>query len=129
MIRYEGPKGGPGCGEMLSPTAALAGLGLGSTCALVTDGRFSGVSRGASIGHVSPEAASGGLLADVRDGDLIKIDIPAHTIELLVPEEQLAARRAAAPPMPAPAGQRISQALPQPCDQRQPGAILDERML
>ena len=79
--------------EMLSPTAALAGMGLDSSCALITDGRFSGVSRGASIGHVSPEAASGGLLAYVEDGDMISIDIPAHRIELLVGEDELKRRR------------------------------------
>lgn len=93
VVRYEGPKGGPGMREMLSPTAALAGLGLDSTCALVTDGRFSGVSRGASIGHISPEAASGGLLAYVHDGDIISIDIPAHKLELLVSDEEIAKRK------------------------------------
>ena len=100
VVRYEGPKGGPGMREMLSPTAALAGMGLDSTCALVTDGRFSGVSRGASIGHVSPEAAAGGLLAYVRDGDPIAIDIPGHKIELLVGEAEIARRREAAAPQP-----------------------------
>lgn len=95
IIRYEGPKGGPGMREMLSPTAALAGLGLDSSCALITDGRFSGVSRGASIGHVSPEAAAGGLLAYVQDGDMIHIDIPAHRLELLVDDGEIARRRAA----------------------------------
>ena len=93
VIRYEGPKGGPGMREMLSPTATLAGRGLDRTCALITDGRFSGVSKGASIGHISPEAASGGLLAYVMDGDLIKIDIDKHCLELLVPEEEIERRR------------------------------------
>lgn len=93
IVRYEGPRGGPGMREMLSPTAALAGMGLDSSCALITDGRFSGVSRGASIGHVSPEAASGGLLAYVEDGDMISINIPAHRIELLVGEDELKRRR------------------------------------
>lgn len=93
IVRYEGPRGGPGMREMLSPTAALAGMGLDSSCALITDGRFSGVSRGASIGHVSPEAASGGLLAYVEDGDMISIAIPAHRIELLVDEDELKRRR------------------------------------
>lgn len=93
IVRYEGPRGGPGMREMLSPTAALAGMALDSSCALITDGRFSGVSRGASIGHVSPEAASGGLLAYVEDGDMISIDIPAHRIELLVGEDELKRRR------------------------------------
>lgn len=93
VIRYEGPKGGPGMREMLSPTAALAGRGLDRTCALITDGRFSGVSRGASIGHISPEAAAGGLLAYVLDGDPIRIDIKNHRLELLVPEEQIQRRK------------------------------------
>ena len=100
VVRYEGPKGGPGMREMLSPTAALAGMGLDSTCALVTDGRFSGVSRGASIGHISPEAAAGGLMAYVQDGDQIAIDIPAHKIELLVSEEEIAVRKAETVPQP-----------------------------
>ena len=100
VIRYEGPKGGPGMREMLSPTAALAGMGLDSTCALVTDGRFSGVSRGASIGHVSPEAAAGGLMAYVEDGDQIAIDIPNHSIQLLVPDAELEARKAKIAPKP-----------------------------
>ena len=100
VVRYEGPKGGPGMREMLTPTGAIAGMGLDSTCALITDGRFSGVSRGASIGHISPEAAAGGLLAYVRDGDQIAIDIPNHKIELLVPEEEIARRRAETVPQP-----------------------------
>ena len=100
VVRYEGPKGGPGMREMLSPTGAIAGMGLDSTCALITDGRFSGVSRGASIGHISPEAAAGGLLAYIKDGDMISIDIPAHKIELLVSEEEIAARKAEILPQP-----------------------------
>ena len=95
VIRYEGPKGGPGMREMLNPTSAIAGMGLGSTVALITDGRFSGASRGASIGHVSPEAAVGGPIALVEEGDTIKINIPGLTLELDVPEETLAARKAA----------------------------------
>ncbi len=94
VIRYEGPKGGPGMREMLNPTSAIAGMGLGSSVALITDGRFSGASRGASIGHVSPEAAVGGPIALVEEGDIIKIDIPANKLELLVSDEELAARRA-----------------------------------
>jgi dihydroxy-acid dehydratase len=94
VIRYEGPKGGPGMQEMLYPTSFLKGRGLGKACALITDGRFSGGTSGLSIGHVSPEAASGGTIALVRDGDRIRIDIPNRGIELLVPEEELAARRA-----------------------------------
>lgn len=100
VVRYEGPKGGPGMREMLSPTGAIAGMGLDHCCALITDGRFSGVSRGAAIGHISPEAAAGGLLAYVRDGDQISIDIPAHKIELLVPEEELEKRKSIAPHPP-----------------------------
>lgn len=94
VIRYEGPKGGPGMREMLNPTSAIAGMGLGSTVALITDGRFSGASRGASIGHVSPEAAVGGMIALVEEGDTIKINIPEMKLELDVPEETLAARKA-----------------------------------
>ena len=94
VIRYEGPKGGPGMREMLNPTSALAGMGLDKTVALITDGRFSGASRGASIGHVSPEAADGGVIGLVREGDLIQIDIPAASIHLAVSDEELARRRA-----------------------------------
>ena len=94
VIRYEGPKGGPGMREMLSPTATLAGMGLDKTCALVTDGRLSGVSRGASIGHVSPEAASGGALKLVQDGDIISIDIPNHSLNLKISDEEMAKREA-----------------------------------
>ncbi|MEU5583359.1 dihydroxy-acid dehydratase [Streptomyces huasconensis] len=95
VIRYEGPKGGPGMQEMLYPTSFLKGRGLGKTCALVTDGRFSGGTSGLSIGHASPEAASGGTIALVEDGDRIRIDIPGRSIELLVSDEELAARREA----------------------------------
>ena len=94
VIRYEGPKGGPGMREMLNPTSAIAGMGLGSSVALITDGRFSGASRGASIGHVSPEAAVGGPIALVEEGDIIRINIPETKLELLVSDEELAARRA-----------------------------------
>jgi len=94
VIRYEGPKGGPGMREMLNPTSAIVGMGLGSSVALITDGRFSGATRGASIGHVSPEAAAGGTIALVEEGDLIAIDIPNCTIELKVSDEVLAERRA-----------------------------------
>lgn len=95
VIRYEGPKGGPGMREMLNPTSAIAGMGLGSSVALITDGRFSGASRGASIGHVSPEAAVGGPIALVEEGDIIKIDINSTSITLDVPDEVLAERKAA----------------------------------
>ena len=95
VIRYEGPKGGPGMREMLNPTSAIAGMGLGSSVALITDGRFSGASRGASIGHVSPEAAVGGPIALVEEGDIIKIDIPNLKLEMAVSDEELEKRRQA----------------------------------
>ena len=94
VIRYEGPKGGPGMREMLNPTSAIAGMGLGSTVALITDGRFSGASRGASIGHVSPEAAVGGPIALVEEGDIIKINIPENSLNIDISDEEMAARRA-----------------------------------
>ena len=94
VIRYEGPKGGPGMREMLNPTSAIAGMGLGSSVALITDGRFSGASRGASIGHVSPEAAVGGPIALVEEGDIISIDIPGLQLDIRVSDEEMAARRA-----------------------------------
>ena len=94
VIRYEGPKGGPGMREMLNPTSAIAGMGLGATVALITDGRFSGASRGASIGHASPEAAVGGPIALVEEGDIISIDIDNHKLNVLVSDEEMAARKA-----------------------------------
>ena len=94
VIRYEGPKGGPGMREMLNPTSAIAGMGLGSSVALITDGRFSGASRGASIGHVSPEAAVGGPIALVEEGDIIRINIPEMKLEIAVSDEEMAARKA-----------------------------------
>ena len=94
VIRYEGPKGGPGMREMLNPTSAIAGMGLGSSVALITDGRFSGASRGASIGHVSPEAAVGGPIALIREGDIVKINIPELTLNVDVSEEELERRKA-----------------------------------
>ncbi len=93
VIRYEGPAGGPGMREMLSPTSAIAGMGLDKDVALITDGRFSGATRGASIGHVSPEAVSGGLIAYVKDGDVIHINIPEYKIELRVSEEEIEKRK------------------------------------
>ena len=93
VIRYEGPKGGPGMPEMLAPTAAIVGKGLDGNVALITDGRFSGASRGAAIGHVSPEAAEGGLIAFVEDGDKIHIDIPNRSITLLVDDAEIAKRK------------------------------------
>ena len=95
VIRYEGPKGGPGMREMLNPTSAIAGMGLGSSVALITDGRFSGASRGASIGHISPEAAVGGPIALVQEGDIISINIPEHSLSLKISDEKMAKRRAA----------------------------------
>ena len=95
VIRYEGPKGGPGMQEMLYPTTYLKSMGLGKACALITDGRFSGGTSGLSIGHVSPEAASGGTIGLVEDGDIINIDIPARSMVLEVADSVLAARRAA----------------------------------
>ena len=97
VIRYEGPAGGPGMREMLSPTSAIAGMGLDKDVALITDGRFSGATRGASIGHVSPEAVSGGTIAYVKDGDIISINIPEYKIELKVSDEELASRKAEMP--------------------------------
>ena len=98
VIRYEGPKGGPGMREMLNPTSAIMGQGLGNSVALITDGRFSGATRGACIGHVSPEAASGGAIGVVREGDIISIDIPGNKLELKISDEELAARLAAFTP-------------------------------
>ncbi len=92
VIRYEGPKGGPGMREMLNPTSAIAGMGLGSSVALITDGRFSGASRGASIGHVSPEAAVGGPIALIEEGDIVSINIPELTLNVKVSEEEMAER-------------------------------------
>lgn len=97
VIRYEGPRGGPGMQEMLAPTSYIMGQGLGDSVALVTDGRFSGGTRGACIGHVSPEAAGGGPIALLRDGDLIKLDVPYHRLDVDVPEQELARRREALP--------------------------------
>ena len=93
VIRYEGPSGGPGMREMLSPTSAIAGMGLDKDVALITDGRFSGATRGASIGHVSPEAVRGGNIAYVQDGDMISINIPEYSITLEVSDEELAKRK------------------------------------
>ena len=93
VIRYEGPKGGPGMREMLAPTSALTGMGLGSSVALITDGRFSGATRGAAIGHVSPEAAAGGVIALIHDGDTINVDITNRTLTLNVSEEEIEERR------------------------------------
>ncbi len=103
VIRYEGPKGGPGMREMLSPTSSIVGAGLGDTVALITDGRFSGATRGAAIGHVCPEAAAGGVIGIVKEGDIIDIDIEKGTVDLHLPEEEIAARLAAFTPLEKPA--------------------------
>jgi dihydroxy-acid dehydratase len=101
VIRYEGPKGGPGMREMLAPTAAIMGLGLGESVALITDGRFSGGTHGPCIGHISPEAAEGGPIALINDGDRIRLDIPGRKLELLVDDATLSERRARwTPPSP-----------------------------
>jgi dihydroxy-acid dehydratase len=97
VVRYEGPKGGPGMREMLSPTAALAGMGMDKHVALITDGRFSGASRGAAIGHVSPEAAAGGPIAALRQGDIIEINIPQKSLNVQLTEEEIRKRLAALP--------------------------------
>ena len=97
VIRYEGPAGGPGMREMLSPTSAIAGMGLDKEVALITDGRFFGATRGASIGHVSPEAAKGGLIAYVKDGDIISINIPEYKIELKVDDAEIERRKVEMP--------------------------------
>ena len=102
VVRYEGPKGGPGMREMLTPTSAIAGMGLDNSVALITDGRFSGASRGASIGHISPEAAAGGLIGLIEEGDIISIDIPKNKLELLVDEKTIAERKAKFVPLEKP---------------------------
>ena len=98
IVRYEGPKGGPGMQEMLSPTSAIMGQGLGDKVALITDGRFSGGTRGACIGHVSPEAAAGGPIAAVENGDFIDLDLEARTLSVRLSDEEIAKRLAALPP-------------------------------
>jgi dihydroxy-acid dehydratase len=100
VIRYEGPRGGPGMQEMLAPTTAIKGVGLGDKCALVTDGRFSGGTAGASIGHVSPEAAVGGPIGLIQDGDIVEIDIPNGVLAVRLSDAELAARREAWKPRP-----------------------------
>ncbi len=123
VIRYEGPKGGPGMREQLLPTSAIIGMGLGKSVALITDGRFSGATQGACVGHITPEAYLGGPIALIEEGDRIKIDIPAAELSLLVDETTLAARRAKCGPCPrAWAAQGLaSGALPPPGGAGQPG--------
>ena len=102
VIRYEGPQGGPGMQEMLAPTSQIAGMGLGSSVALITDGRFSGGTRGACVGHISPEAAAGGPIGLLRDGDMVTVDIPGRRLDVELTEEEFAARRAAWQPVTRP---------------------------
>lgn len=115
VIQYEGPRGGPGMQEMLYPTSYLKGLGLGKTCALITDGRFSGGTSGISIGHVSPEAAAGGAIALIETGDEIEINVHERLLRVNVPDEVLEARRAAKGPLPwkptKPRERQVSKAL------------------
>lgn len=110
VIRYEGPRGGPGMREMLSPTATIAGIGLDKEVALITDGRFSGASRGASIGHIAPEAAAGGPIGIVREGDTIRIDIPGKRLDLLIDEREWQARMKGFTPRPTVSGSRFLDA-------------------
>ncbi len=121
VIRYEGPKGGPGMREMLNPTSAIAGMGLGSSVALITDGRFSGASRGASIGHVSPEAAVGGPIALVEEGDIISIDINNNSLNVLVSDEELAEKKEMAAERTE-GYDRIPGTLCSACNERETGA-------
>ena len=107
IIRYEGPKGGPGMREMLNPTSAIAGMGLDKDVALITDGRFSGGTSGLSIGHISPEAAAGGNIGKIKDGDIIVIDIPSRSINVKLSDEELAAR----PQQPLKRNRLVSKAL------------------
>ena len=122
VIRYEGPKGGPGMREMLSPTAAIAGMGLDKDVALLTDGRFSGGTRGAAIGHISPEAAAGGPIALVQEGDAIAIDIPRKSLNLKVTEAELARRRRAVDSAGTKSKTWLCLPLQPPGDLRQPGS-------
>ena len=123
VIRYEGPKGGPGMREMLSPTSSIAGMGLDKEVALLTDGRFSGATRGASIGHITPEAASGGPIGLIREGDRIRIDIPAKRLDLLISEEELAERAAAFKPLVKQTGSRYLDSYSQNVSSAAQGAI------
>ena len=125
VIRYEGPRGGPGMREMLTPTAALAGRGLDASVALVTDGRFSGATRGAAIGHVAPEAAAGGPLALVREQDRIRIDIPARRLDLLVADDELARRRPEGLPLPRPTGSSLLERYRAAVSSAPRGAVLE----
>ncbi|MEM8933187.1 MAG: dihydroxy-acid dehydratase, partial [Acidobacteriota bacterium] len=126
VIRYEGPRGGPGMQEMLGPTAQIQGIGLGEEVALVTDGRFSGGSRGLSIGHVSPEAAAGGPIAIVRDGDPIVIDLDTGRLDLDLPADEIASRLAALPPFTNSIGSRWLRRYAKSVTSANFGAVLDD---
>lgn len=126
VVRYEGPKGGPGMREMLTPTSAIAGMGLDSTVALITDGRFSGASRGASIGHISPEAAAGGLIGIIEEGDTISIDIPNNKLELLVDEKTIAERKAKFIPLVKPVSEGYLKRYRKMVTSANTGAVFEE---
>jgi dihydroxy-acid dehydratase len=126
VIRYEGPRGGPGMREMLSPTATIAGIGLDKEVALITDGRFSGASRGASIGHITPEAAAGGPLGIVREGDRIRIDIPGKRLDLLLDEREMQERMRSFHPRVKPSGSRFLDAYAANVGPASRGALLQE---
>jgi dihydroxy-acid dehydratase len=126
VIRYEGPRGGPGMREMLSPTATIAGIGLDKEVALITDGRFSGASRGASIGHVTPEAAAGGPIGIVREGDTIRIDIPGKRLDLLIEEHEMRERMQSFRPRARTSGSRFLDAYAENVGPASRGALLEE---
>jgi dihydroxy-acid dehydratase len=126
VVRYCGPKGGPGMPEMLSPTSAIVGMGLAKKVALLTDGRFSGGTRGPCVGHVCPEAAAGGPIALVREGDLIRVDIPARRLDLLVPADELVRRRKAWKPAAPRARRGILGRYARLVGSAAAGAVLDE---
>jgi dihydroxy-acid dehydratase len=127
VIRYEGPRGGPGMREMLSPTATIAGMGLDKEVALITDGRFSGASRGASIGHITPEAAAGGPLGIVREGDRIRVDIPGKRLDLLIDEREWKERMDAFRPRPTKTVSRFLDAYAASVGPASRGAIAEVR--
>ena len=125
VLRYAGPKGAPGMPEMLSPTSLIVGRGLGDSVALITDGRFSGATRGAAIGHVAPEAAAGGPLALVREQDRIRVDIPDRRLDLLVADDELARRRPEGLPLPRPAGSSLLERYRAAVSSAPRGAVLE----
>ena len=125
VIRYEGPKGGPGMQEMLSPTSLIMGMGLGADVALITDGRFSGATRGLSIGHISPEAAEGGLIGLLQDGDIIDIDVDKYEINARLSESEIATRRAKFTPLQKPLHSRWLSQYQKLVSNASNGAVLD----